>query len=80
MLLAQDKIEQSVPVYLTLFLLIPTLLNMITIIIENVLDHHFRKNEDVLNYIPTLALNFLVAVVATVHFVFSNTLTLFSLP
>ena len=80
MLRAQDKIEQSLPVYLTLFLLIPTLLDMLAIIIENGLDHHFRKNEGVLNYIPTLALSFLVAVVATVHFVFSNTLTLFSLP
>lgn len=80
MLRAQDKIEQSLPVYLTLFLLIPTLLDMLTIIIENGLDHHFRKNEGVLNYIPTLTLSFLVAVVATVHFVFSNTLTLFSLP
>ena len=77
---AQDKIEQSLPVYLTLFLLIPTLLDMLAIIIENGLDHHFRKNEGVLNYIPTLTLSFLVAVVATVHFVFSNTLTLFSLP
>ena len=80
MLRAQDKIEQSLPVYLTLFLLIPTLLDMLAIIIENGLDHHFRKNEGVLNYIPTLTLSFLVAVVATVHFVFSNTLTLFSLP
>ncbi len=80
MLRAQDKIEQSLPVYLTLFLLIPTLLDMLAIIIENGLDHHFRKNEGVLNYIPALTLSFLVAVVATVHFVFSNTLTLFSLP
>ena len=80
MLRAQNKIEQSLPVYLTLFLLIPTLLDMLAIIIENGLDHHFRKNEGVLNYIPALTLSFLVAVVATVHFVFSNTLTLFSLP
>ena len=80
MLRTQNKIEQSLPVYLTLFLLIPTLLDMLAIIIENGLDHHFRKNEGVLNYIPALTLSFLVAVVATVHFVFSNTLTLFSLP
>lgn len=80
MLRAQDKIEQPLPVYLALFLLVPTVMNMTAIIIENMLDRHFRSNEGVLNYIPTLTLSFLVAVVATVHFVFSNTLTLFSLP
>ena len=44
------------------------------------MERHFAKDERVLNYIPALTMMFLITVTAAVHFVFSNTLTLFCLP
>lgn len=76
----QDRIDQPMPVYLTLFMLIPTVLNVSAVVLEGRLERHFAKDERILNYIPTLTMMFLISVVASVHFVFSNTLTLFCLP
>ena len=80
MLKEQDSIDQPLPVYLFLFMLLPTVLNVSAVVLEGRLERHFAKDERILNYIPTLTMMFLITVVAAVHFVFSNTLTLFCLP
>lgn len=76
----QDSIDQPLPVYLFLFMLLPTVLNVSAVVLEGRLERHFAKDERVLNYIPALTMMFLITVTAAVHFVFSNTLTLFCLP
>ena len=76
----QDSIDQPLPVYLFLFMLLPTVLNVSAVVLEGRLERHFAKDERVLNYIPALTMMFLITVAAAVHFVFSNTLTLFCLP
>ena len=80
MLYRQDKIDQPLPVYLMLFFVMPTVMNGVAILLQMLMDRHFKNNERVLNYIPILTMTLLVTVVATVHFVFSDTLTLFCLP
>ena len=76
----QDSIDQPLPVYLFLFMLLPTVLNVSAVVLEGRLERHFAKDERILNYIPALTMMFLITVTAAVHFVFSNTLTLFCLP
>ncbi len=76
----QDNIDQSLPEYITRFLIIPTVLNSLAIGSELFVRKKFPDNDKLQNSMVISTLLIICTVVASTHYVFENTLTIFCFP
>lgn len=75
-----NLILQPIPVYFTFFLVIPTIANLLIIIVGDIITLHVPKNSMYINYIPIVQLATICTVLASIHNIFSITLCFFTFP
>jgi len=79
-LLNSNLIDQPIPVYLIVFLVIPSVTNILVILVGNAILKHVPLAFKYINYIPVIQMAFLALIVASTHFVFPITLSFFCFP
>jgi len=75
-----DLIMQSLPIYLIFFLILPTFINCIILLIGNKILHHMTTDNKAVNYIPIIQMALISMVVSSTHYVFHITLAIFCFP
>lgn len=73
-----DLIKQSETVYLTNFLFLPTVADLLIIAAGHIIIKKISLDSRIINYIPSVQLACICFVVASVHFIFPITLSVFS--
>ncbi len=76
----EGKVEGGYVRQYLLYLLLPTTLNFMAVLVDYLLLKNCPKKNWLLNYTMVLTLGFMCTVVATTHYVFSITLTSFTIP
>jgi len=79
-LLKSNLIIQAIPVYIVVFLILPSTANVLVILIGNIILKHVSTDFKFINYIPVIQMAFLALIVASTHFVFPITLCFFFFP
>lgn len=80
LLFYQGKIEQSISDYLFWYVCIPTIQNGSALCFEFIIFKLFPKNQRLLDYSMILTLVVFCTVIASTHFVYASTMTLFCVP
>ncbi|MGN0667088.1 MAG: ATP-binding protein [Huintestinicola sp.] len=79
-LLVTEQIEQSLPEYLFRFLILPTVIDFSVVTVESILLKKFPQEDSLQNNLAIITLILICTIVASAHYVFSMTLTLFCMP
>lgn len=79
-LLFQGNIDQTLDEYMLRYLILPTVLDAAAVTMEYVVLRLYPENDSLQNYMVTITLILLCTVVATTHYIFANTLTMFCVP
>lgn len=79
-LIVEDKVETGFLRQCVLYLLIPSGLNFLAVLIDHILLKHFPEKNWLLNYTMVLTVAFMCTVIAVTHYVFSITMTVFVMP
>jgi len=79
-LLNSHLIFNSIPVYLTAFLVAPSIANILVIFVGNTILKKIPKDFKYINYIPVIQMAFIGLIIASTHFTFSITLAFFCFP
>ena len=79
-LLKSNLIIQAIPVYIVVFLILPSTANVLVVLIGNIILKHVSTDFKFINYIPVIQMAFLALIVASTHFVFPITLSFFCFP
>jgi len=75
-----DLIDQPLPVYLTFFLILPTLINSLILLVGNRIFYHMTPDFKFINYIPIVQMTLICMIVSSTHYVFHITLAIFCFP
>jgi len=79
-LLNSHLIVQSIPVYIIVFMVVPSTANVLVILVGNTILKHIAIEFKYINYIPVIQMAFIALIVASTHFVFPITLSFFCFP
>lgn len=79
-LIVQNQFEGTLADQVIFFFLIPSVLNLAAVFTDLILVKKFPKKTSMLNYVLVLTVTFMSTVVAFTHYVFSITLTVFTIP
>ena len=80
LLRSHDLIFQPIPVYLTRFLILPTIVNITLLTIGFIGIERYKDNPHLLNYVPIVLMTLLCIVVSCTHYVFAVTLAVYTIP
>lgn len=79
-LIVQNQFEGTLADQVIFFFLIPSVLNLAAVFTDLILVKKFPEKTSMLNYVLVLTVTFMSTVVAFTHYVFSITLTVFTIP
>lgn len=77
---SHDLIFQPISVYLTRFLILPTIVNITLLTIGYIGIERYKDNPYLLNYVPIVLMTLLCIVVSCTHYVFAATLAVYTIP
>lgn len=73
-------IEQEMPVYILRYLIVPTTINFLAVLAQYILTAKLKDMDILQNLVALVAITIICTVVASVHYVYRNTLTIFIIP
>ncbi len=73
-------IKEELPEYILQYLVVPTVVNFLVVLAQHILTTKLRNMDILQNLVVLIALTIICTVVASVHYAYRNTLTIFIIP